>query len=70
MTKIAILTVAALAIAAPSAASAHDDGLPLGDGRVSDAPAAGYVFQCPFKIDFPDRRARTTGSRTAGGIRR
>lgn len=55
MTKIPILTVAALAIAAPGAASAHDDGLPLGDGRVSDAPAAGYVFQCPFKIDFPDQ---------------
>jgi hypothetical protein len=35
------------------AAAAHD-WLPLGDGRVSKEPRAGYVFFCPTNITLND----------------
>lgn len=40
------ITLSAALVAAHAASSARTDGLPLGDGRVTDRPVAGSVFAC------------------------
>ncbi|MGH8400437.1 MAG: YHYH protein [Gammaproteobacteria bacterium] len=54
-----LLTLMIAVSVAPRDVAAHDQLLPLGDGHLSDAPKAGYLFDC--QTMFNSRRATHGG---------
>jgi len=61
----AALILAALFPAAEAPKSAPSASLPVGDGKISDRPRAGYVYACPrgwFAPPFGAPGARATGA--------
>ena len=56
----------ALAMALPGAAVAHSTKIPVGDGKVSNSPRAGYVYSCQQRFNPNAGGAHRTGDWIVG----